>query len=456
MSLARPRHRGWIPAAALLLWPAVASADDTHYQDYVVGGRAVVLGGAFASISDDPSGVYYNPAGLADVKHSNLQVNGSLYGYERGSIDERLGFLGVPGVETLKLQFTDLIVIPASAGFVKTLGKPARDGLPTHAWGVSVVVPSFRSFSAGTGDGDQIYKRRVTDRELWSGIGYGIKLGGRLRVGVSAYYILRSVTDLEDVTVQQALAGGDKFDSVVNDIALTNGNVVAIVGAKYRLTDELTVGASLRSPSLALHSQAALRFTRVSADPAATGGPVSTFDRLILGDAKSQTAYAPLVRLGASYAPRYRYTLSADLCLHAPTSYTLVEVDEAYKARLPFNAEVERRAVLNFNLGAEVLVVREVSVAVGLFSDFSSAPTIPKAPLADQPPRVHLLGLSMALGYFGDHSLSRLGFVYSFGSGYDVIPQSNIERVLEQEQAFQRVEYSQSFFYVFLSSTFRY
>jgi len=54
-------------AAAIALWKAIAlavllfalpgRADDTRYQDYPVGSRAMVLGGAFTALSDDPSGL---------------------------------------------------------------------------------------------------------------------------------------------------------------------------------------------------------------------------------------------------------------------------------------------------------------------------------------------------------------------------------------------------------------
>ncbi len=451
---------GTVVLLVMSSWATNARADDTHYQDFVVGDRAVVLGGAFTSIANDASGVYFNPAGLSDISHTSLQLSASLYGYERNGYQDRgLGFLGVPDVEKLEVAFTDLIIVPASAGFARALGEPGPDGLPVQAYGFSVLVPSFRSssFSASTDD-NAIHQRRVTDRELWAGAGYGRKFGKQLRLGVSAFYVLRSVSDLEEVTEHKHISDtlGDAFTSMVNDISLTNGSLVFIAGAKYKINDNISLGAALQSPSVQLHSTASLRFSRASADPTVTDEPVSTFDPLTLSDATSETRQPAALRLGASYQRPYRYTLSADVSVHAPVDYTLVQVSDSYRARLPFNPNIERRLVANINVGAEYLVVREVSIALGVYSDFSSAPSIPANPTTDQPPNVHLLGLTMALGYFGEHSLSRLGFIYSFGNGYDVVPKSDIRRALDEAQEFDRVAYSQSFFYVFLSSTFRY
>jgi len=452
-----------IAATLTLSLCSPSRADDTHYQDFLVGGRSIGLGGAFTSLGDDPASVYFNPAGLGDARGSNLQVSTSLYGFERGSIGGNLT-LPVPGVEQRNIEFTDLVIIPASAGYIQSFGPLDAERHPYQAYGLSVLVPSYRSFKVNAGDssatGENSYQRRVTDRELWSGAGYGRRISTALRLGVSAYYILRSVVDTEDVSVRERLAdGSDKFQTVTNDIAFTNGSAVLIAGARYQASEALSLGIALQSPSVQLHSNASLRFSRAAADPSiAVGGePTATFDALSPNTAASETRYAPSLRAGASLSRKYKYTFSADVSYHAPVRYTLIAVDDAYKARLPFTPEIDRRGVLNVNLGAEYLVIREVSIAGGVFTDFSSAPAIDPAPLADQPPRVNLLGFSAALGYFGTHTLSRVGMVYSFGTGYDVIPErGDINRVLGVDQAFQRIAYSQSFFYIFVSSTFRY
>ncbi|MBI3180373.1 MAG: hypothetical protein HYZ27_11970 [Deltaproteobacteria bacterium] len=442
--------------AALLVWCAPARADDTHYQDFVVGGRAVGLGGAFTGIADDPSGLYYNPAGIVDVRGTSLQLSTSLYGFERGSIDDRVG-LPVPGAENLRVEFTDLVIVPASAGFVRAFGPGGADGAPQHAYGVSVLVPSFRSFAVSTGDEVATYSRRVTDRELWSGAGYALRLRPGLSVGVSGYYILRTVVDLEQVTVSQDLAGGgQKFQTVDNDITFLTGTAVLMAGVKYRAGDRVTLGAALQSPSIHVHSRVTLRLAESASDPSAAGGAVSSFEQVTVASGRADNAYAAALRVGAVYQEPYKLTVSADVSLHGPVSYTLVRVPEQHQARLPFTPRIEREGVINFNAGVEYLIIRDVSVAAGVFTYFASSPSIGPTPASDQPPHVDLLGLTMALGYFGKHSLSRFGVVYSFGAGHDVIPTSDVDRVLGSPQEFRRVSYAQSFFYVFLSSTFRY
>ena len=477
--------------------PASAVADDSHYQDYIVGGRAVGLGGAFCSIADDSSGLYYNPAGIVDSRMSSLQISTSLYGFERGSFDLEALTLPIPGVENLDVRFTDLIVVPSSAGGVKTFGKKGPDGTPIEAYAFSVLVPSYRSFaitapfSSGTAatvdpafiDTQLSYSRRVVDRTLWAGIGYARKLDANLRLGISGHYVLRSVVDIEKVSSSatvDAIAGNgaesqELFDTANNDIAYINGSLLLSVGLKY-ITGPWSFGTSFQLPSWQIHSLADLRFSRGKSVPdidcsgltqtsdacgeggVLSGGGVSQYSSYQPDNVISETKYAPNLRLGVSYVLAQKLTLSGDLSYYFPVEYTLVNFDnENEKELLPFNPRVERNGVLNASLGLEYWMIREVSVSAGLFTDFSSAPNIEGTSLSeDRQPHVDLLGLSLVLGYLSDHTSTRFGLLYSSGSGHDVIPVNTINKVLNASQNYQRVNYFQSFFYFFVSSTYRY
>jgi long-subunit fatty acid transport protein len=73
------------PALLLLCCPGLAWADDTQYQPFPIGGRALGLGGAFTAIADDASAIHYNPAGIVDAKSPSLDVSTNLYGLQIGA-----------------------------------------------------------------------------------------------------------------------------------------------------------------------------------------------------------------------------------------------------------------------------------------------------------------------------------------------------------------------------------
>lgn len=60
------------------------TADEYHYKNVLLGTKAIGLGGAFTSLADDMSAVFYNPAGLAQTK---LQNSASLSTFAWESMD---------------------------------------------------------------------------------------------------------------------------------------------------------------------------------------------------------------------------------------------------------------------------------------------------------------------------------------------------------------------------------
>ncbi|MUH71166.1 OmpP1/FadL family transporter [Psychrosphaera haliotis] len=62
-------------------------SDEYHYKNILVGTKAIGLGGAFASIADDMSAVFYNPAGLAKSKLNN-SASLSTFSWERSQLND--------------------------------------------------------------------------------------------------------------------------------------------------------------------------------------------------------------------------------------------------------------------------------------------------------------------------------------------------------------------------------
>ena len=79
-----------------LLGVTKSYADSNHYRNVLVGDRAATMAGAYTAVSDDSSGGYYNPAGLAFLRGESVaggrvwfETNVDNYGevYIDGKID---------------------------------------------------------------------------------------------------------------------------------------------------------------------------------------------------------------------------------------------------------------------------------------------------------------------------------------------------------------------------------
>jgi len=106
-----------VSAVVLLLAAASARAQgiESNFQPYIVGGRAAGMGGAFTALSDDGSGGYHNPGGLAFTRTSSLSFSVNAYGVVGGTVKDALG-------DGNDFVYRDLNVIPVATSGIKKLG----------------------------------------------------------------------------------------------------------------------------------------------------------------------------------------------------------------------------------------------------------------------------------------------------------------------------------------------
>jgi len=459
-SITREIWVGFFCCGLLLGFSNKASADDQHYQDFIVGDEAVGMGGAFTALSADPSGGWYNPAGIVDVRNTSLSLSANLYGIQDsavGSTDELMP----------EDALGKLTVVPSSTGFVQALGRTDMHGRRPYAFGLSLMVPSYRKYS--THDEGEIndpieglvrygYNRSYVDETLWAGLMGAMRLGGRLSIGGAVFLVHRSVSDKATSFVAGDFIDGEfsAFHHATMDLEFFNDSLLAVLGAKLKLSNKLYVGAMVRSPSLTIYSRGQMRYGRARSDGLGDVGFIPTPEG---SKVKSESRINGEARVGIAYVWPKVFKIAADVSAHLPVSYTLIDVqDEAVANALLIAPEVEREFVINGNLGVEFLFLDRFSVAMGGFTNFSSAPEIPgnQTLTAPAPARVHMFGGTFAAGYSSEHTLTRIGMLYARGSGHDVQAVDPAGQLASQEQTFTRVPLTQSYVYFFMSSTFRY
>lgn len=72
-----------------IIWPILSRADGVSVYDFLnipVGARAIGMGSAFTAVADDPSSVYWNPAGCVtnSDREISLEYNHYIIGIKRG------------------------------------------------------------------------------------------------------------------------------------------------------------------------------------------------------------------------------------------------------------------------------------------------------------------------------------------------------------------------------------
>jgi len=446
----------------VLLLSSEAAANDTNYQNYITGGRAAGLGGAFTAIANDVSGLLYNPAGLVDDYHSDFSLSANLYGFER---TERGGTppSPIPSLSNIANVTTELVIIPSVAGAVRTFQKDSHAPGYLNALSFGMLVPSQRDATetlrrAGEAGSDD-YKRQVHDRVFMPGFGYARKIGRRWRIGISNFAQLRSLQSNENIV---SIKNGDPqaFRSADSSITITAASFLAILGVKFLASDAFHLGLSFAFPSIPVFSSTSFRYYRSGFDPAQT--PQGDIKQVVTDSVKATYVQPAVLRVGGAYMWNERLTLTADVSVNFPVSYRLVSSDDpTIQGVLPLASAVQRLAVVNLNAGVEYLFSQTFALSGGFYTDFASSPELSGAQFSgvlNQQALSHidLYGFTGALAFSAPNSVTRVGAMYSFGHGYDVVTREDFGRVLQDSSQFQRVENFKSFFYIFVSTTARF
>ena len=443
----------WLACCALLLAGA-ALADDSRYQDFPVGSRATALGGAFVALSDDPSGLYYNPAGICDARRLNVSVSASLYGIERQSRDS----IGIDRTTFSLATLNSLNVIPGEAGLLKGVGELDARGTP-WAFGFDVTVPSFRSYGSDQTSPEEVHSR-VLDRTFDVAAGVGLRWNQKLNLGFALHYVLRLFDSSEDALVSSGDPKQPSLGVYHATASFQNGNLVGLFGGKYRIDDHWILGASLGLPGIPVHSAGTVRVQDEIADPNAPPGSRTTANVFNTSDVESRTTVPILLRVGVARVESHQWTLSGQVTLHGGARYDRFTVPQNIEDRVRLQNYVERSVVLDLNAGGEYLVNPDYSVAFGLYTDRTGAPDLDVRPdgaltaTSSHLPRVSLYGGTATLGLIGAHAISRLGFSVAYGTGDDAVP--NDPTGTRDPNGYRVASLHQLFLYFFLASTFRY
>ena len=451
--------------------PITAFGADNNYQDFLVGGRAIGLGGAFTASANDVTSLLYNPAGLSFVEATSAQLSTSLYGIERGSLEDFSSVL-FDDYGNIRVDLSDVTVVPSSAGAVRTLGR--TDWGTNHSLAFGLLVPSYRTSSLssrtgdGTGDQSSSYIRRTTDRELWSAVGYGLEINPTFRVGVSGYYIFRSMVDTEEASISENFANDAslrRFALTSSEVTVSSGSLLFGLGLHWEPIKNLRLGLFASTPSTAVHSDGAIRTVRSGAN---VGCPSETpcadselvlkpfFQERDVSNLGSGFGIAPMLRLGFAYEKPKWFLIAADVVHYRDIEYALLRDSENESVPnnfVPFSNSIVREAVTNFHLGAEYWILPDVTVSLGAFSNRSTAPDVSNQPVADALAQINMYGLSFSTSYTDGRSTTWIGAMYSYGLGEDVISTNVLDQALDAQVRFERIELSRSYIYFFLASS---
>nr|WP_301288440.1 outer membrane protein transport protein [Natronospira proteinivora] len=412
----RNKWRGLARPLILLAATSLAGAavaDEYHYRDILIGTRASAMGGAYTAISDDPSGLYHNPAGI--VHASELNLSGSVNAWHRTRVtyEDVLG----DGRDWNRESGT---LIPNFFGITQPVGPGVlgfsyvvTDSIQEDQDQTFLDVENRERFTINLNDNQSVYKL---------GPSYAWQVNDQLSVGVSLYFHFREQEEINNqLIVLDAGSGPGAGDSDIEWRYVQTQNdewgIKPVIGIMWEPDDRLALGASIRQANVASAENYLFFTCHGSSISDSALCPEGDIDYVELSD-DIRRDHPVEIRLGAAWFHSPRFLLSADISYHTAHTDVVRGVD---------GRDVE--GTWNIALGSEYYLNNQWAVRSGVFTN--RANTSSDVVAHDH---VNLYGISASLARFTRNSSLDLGFSYSRGRGEgQVLPAGNEPQTMVAE-----------------------
>lgn len=379
----------------------IAYADEFHYNNILIGDRASGMGGAYTAISDDASGMFYNPAGMVYVSDRNFSASVNGYSAQTKTYDNVIG--GQPFVRKSSALLVNYF------GMVKPIGN--------FKFGFSYAVPdsvgedlnlTIRNVPAAVAY-DYTINLSNRDNTYNYGPSIAMAINSDLAVGLTLYVHQREVLLIQN----QFLARIDGANSWTNSyFKLSESGIKPILGVTWSPVEKLSLGASVST--IYLISSDALR-QDTCADNTATGCDPNSlsipFQVPTLNTFDAKRVYPVRIALGAAYFVNSSLLVSTDFTYHTAVTDPI------------FGDKV---ATLDAAFGTEYYLNKKWAVRAGLFSNVANTPPI-VAGVTNIEEHINLYGGSLSFTHFTGDSSVTIGGSMSYGLGQSQIGTSNTE-----------------------------
>lgn len=393
------RNCRWMPALLLVLagLGLAGRADAAGYSIYEQGSKALGMAGAFTAQADDPSAIFYNPAGIGRLQGTQVNVGAHLIGITR----EFAGEAPYPGYGVKETAPT-VYGTPVNLYMARRLS-------PGWAAGLGVYNP----FGLKTEwDDKDNYSGRFVSREAsitpffitpvlaWNPT-------SRVSIAAGPSYATSKIHLERNVGVNNPLYGDPRFtgtDQLLDlgtvDIDGSGHGIGWTAGLKVDLTDDLKVGAVYRSAIDIDYEGSDADFAY-----AFKGSGNATLDALLGNTLRSQFPDDQKATVSLPFPS----SLAVGLEMHPADSWT-VEIDALWTGwnrlqtvglnfddeSISTNIEENWHNALSLRAGAEYRMNEQWALRGGWYFDESPQPTKAVDPLL---PDADRNGLTLGAGW---------------------------------------------------------
>ncbi len=399
---------GWVLVSA-----RYAQADIYHYNNLLIGNRATGLAGAYVAISDDPSGLYYNPAGIVYSLASNISANMNAYNISRTKYNNALG--GKPWIRT------STALVPNFFGITQPLG-PGTVGV-SYAVTDSLLEDQDQTFNDIPSAGSQ-FTINYNNQDSTSQIGpsYALPISNKFSIGLTLYGVIRQQQQIfnqsfefpdQEIIVDEATQETKSVDFFHIEnlyVTRTEYGVNPVLGFMYSPVDNLSLGLTL-SKIFLLTTNYNDQYTVASnfcKDDA--GEKYRCEDPYYLRATTNYGKNRPTpwqVNIGATWFASSRFLLTSSLWAYEAINDT-------------------SRPLLNAAGGLEYYLTGKWAIRLGGYTDMANTPRLKANAVNIYNEHVDIFGATFSISHFTRTSAISFGGVGRYGRGQAQIIGGNL------------------------------
>ncbi len=390
-------RRGWkaLPVMLVLLF-AASTSHASGFRLPEAGAKAMGMGFAFTAQADDPSAIYFNPAGLTQLSGNNAMV-GLTYVKENGG-----KFSGTTPVDDFLDGFT-----AAKSETQKTLNFYIPNGYYTRttpsgfAYGIGVFTP-FGLGQEYENHQTSIFRNQVTKIDLRTFVvnpTIAFKVNEVLSVGFGIDWMYG--TAKLGKTPWAPTLGGNLYELALK----AHGDAWGYnFGLLLKPTENLRIGASYRSPFTLRLKDGDVNLDGINTTGVAALGGASVSQAFFGGNTSFGTKGNATINLPATFALGAAYTAGrltveadADWTFwHSYTDLPITIQDQRPPVLVSTDAQKRWKDVVALRFGAEYRVTDPLSLRAGFVYD----PTpVPADTMGPELPDATRLNYTAGVGY---------------------------------------------------------
>lgn len=404
-----------IPCFTSLIFSMPILADQYHYNNILIGNRAAGLAGSYVAVSDDPSGLYYNPSGVVYASSGNITANMNAYNIARTTY---VGALKKSTGESVDWVRTSSALVPNFFGITQPLGA----GTVGFSYAItdSVLEDQGQTFNDITQNGTQ-YTINFNNQDITNNVGpsYAIKVSNEFSIGLTLYGYFRTqeriFNQIFQLPIEDSNLTSPAFLIENQYLSRREIGIKPIFGVTYTPFNRFSFGMALSqvfllSSTIDEQKSSALNICLDGNVRERCPTDEATSFSLTQQTISKKRSFPWQINVGGAYFHSNRLMLTGNAWIYEAMNGT-------------------NRPLVNVAGGIEYYFSGKMAIRMGAYTNLANTPKLQAGVINVANEYLNIVGVTSSITFFTRSSAISVGAAGSYGKGEAQVSGINIQQV---------------------------